>query len=100
MKCPSCGKENSAQANFCVRCARKLKTVCNCWVKKRPFNCGMDKCPGYKLATLKLEDHKKRWVPMVGWARADKPPYNIPAPKPIVDKTATKEQKREGRRFI
>ena len=49
MKCPNCGRENSQNANFCRGCATKLKEVCDCWVKKEPYNCGLDNCPGYRL---------------------------------------------------
>ncbi len=48
IRCPSCGKENSEDANFYVHCTKKLRTVCNCWVKKGPYNCGQEKCPEYK----------------------------------------------------
>ncbi len=27
----------------------KLKEVCDCWIKKEPYNCGQEKCPGYRL---------------------------------------------------
>ena len=49
MICKVCGTENEETANFCRMCATKLKTVCDCWVKKEPYNCGQDQCPGYKL---------------------------------------------------
>jgi len=48
-KCPSCGKEIPTSANFCTHCGKKLNAVCNCWVKEKPYNCGLDKCPGIRL---------------------------------------------------
>ena len=34
-KCPVCGNEQiSDQDNFCTNCGAKLRTICNCWVKK------------------------------------------------------------------
>lgn len=47
--CKSCGEDNDNTANFCRTCATKLKTVCDCWVKKEPHNCGQEQCPGYRL---------------------------------------------------
>lgn len=36
--------------NFCSKTGTKIKGRCNyCWVKKKPYNCGFDKCPGLKL---------------------------------------------------
>lgn len=49
MKCTSCRTENSDSANFCKLCGTKLKEVCDCWIKKEPYNCGQEKCPGYRL---------------------------------------------------
>lgn len=49
LKCGSCGTENPQSANFCRRCSAKLRMVCDCWVKKQPYNCGQDQCPGYGL---------------------------------------------------
>lgn len=48
--CPHCGHTISS-GNFCRYCSQKVVVVCNCWVLKKPFNCGMDKCPGMKLLT-------------------------------------------------
>lgn len=31
MECIVCRKENPEQANFCMFCGSKLKTVCDCW---------------------------------------------------------------------
>ena len=47
--CPHCGQENPEFANFCRRCGVKLKDVCDCWIKKRPYNCVQRRCPGYKI---------------------------------------------------
>lgn len=47
--CKICGHENKDDFNFCIKCGNKLKTVCNCWIKKEPYNCGHKKCPGYGL---------------------------------------------------
>ena len=50
MKCPHCGSDRiTEKANFCGSCGKKLKTVCNCWIKKGSYNCGEDSCPGYEL---------------------------------------------------
>jgi hypothetical protein len=46
--CLDCGKEYRS-GNFCEGCGRKMVQTCNCWVKKEPFNCGKEKCPGYML---------------------------------------------------
>ena len=47
--CPSCKAENRPCANFCKKCGAKLREVCNCWVKKEPYNCGQSECPGHRL---------------------------------------------------
>lgn len=44
-----CGYKNSESANFCKKCGTKLKSKCNCWVLKKEYNCGSEKCPGYNL---------------------------------------------------
>lgn len=49
MKCKNCGAECLDNTNFCTKCGSKLKPICNCWIKKEPYNCGIDTCPGYKL---------------------------------------------------
>ena len=49
MKCPSCRKEIPTNSNFCSHCGKKQNIVCNCWVKEKPYNCGLDKCPGIRL---------------------------------------------------
>lgn len=49
LQCTYCGSENLEHANFCRKCGSKLKEVCNCWIKKEPYNCGQVKCPGYRL---------------------------------------------------
>lgn len=49
MTCPHCGAKNDDTANFCKRCSAKLRAICDCWVKKEPYNCGQGMCPGYRL---------------------------------------------------
>ena len=36
-------------ADFCEHCGEKLKAICDCWVLKKKYNCGFDKCKGYNL---------------------------------------------------
>lgn len=37
-------------SNFSHCTGEKLNKVCPyCWVKKKPYNCNLDKCPGQKL---------------------------------------------------
>lgn len=55
MHCKRCGAENQDDANFCEKCAGKLKETCNCWVKKEPYNCGQDQCPGYRLFQMEKQ---------------------------------------------
>ncbi len=55
MECQHCGYKNiNGPANFCPKCGQKLNETCEiCWVKnKKPYNCGQDKCPGYRLHML------------------------------------------------
>lgn len=49
MECIKCKHKNSDNANFCEKCGNKLKEICNCWIKKEPYNCGEQKCPSYRL---------------------------------------------------
>ena len=49
MECKNCKTECSSKANFCENCGSKLKETCACWIKKEPYNCGEEKCPGYRL---------------------------------------------------
>ena len=55
MKCPQCGAEQPDSANFCTRCQKKLRVVCDCWVKKQPHNCGQDECPGWRLWVMETK---------------------------------------------
>jgi len=49
IKCKYCGQENY-NANFCIKCGRKLQKICNyCWIKKMPYSCGESNCLSYKL---------------------------------------------------
>lgn len=58
MKCPSCGGEVQ-DVNFCRHCGKKLKDVCDCWVKEGPYDCGHEKCPGRSgLALIELRAKK------------------------------------------
>lgn len=52
--CPHCG-HTVLEGNFCSDCAGKLVKDCDCWVLHRKFNCGLEKCPGYKLLVLLLK---------------------------------------------
>lgn len=52
MECPACQAENPDNANFCNLCGVKLKEVCDCWIKKEPYNCGQEKCPGYRFFVI------------------------------------------------
>ena len=52
--CPHCGRTGLA-GNFCSGCAGKLVKECDCLVLHRKFNCGLEKCPGYKLLVLLLK---------------------------------------------
>jgi hypothetical protein len=45
--CKHCGYENRAQANFCRECGHKVAEVCDCWLRKTRYNCGMDECPDW-----------------------------------------------------
>ena len=47
--CSSCGHKNASTFNFCEKCARKIRMVCNCWVLKKEYNCGHSECPGFDL---------------------------------------------------
>jgi hypothetical protein len=51
--CPNCGQANCTTSNFCEYCGVKLCDTCpQCWMKeKKPYNCGQEKCPGYRLLT-------------------------------------------------
>lgn len=53
--CPHCGAV-VRRGNFCSRCSGKLVEVCDCWVKKKTYNCGRDECPGIRLHLLEIED--------------------------------------------
>ncbi len=57
VECPKCGSVGE-QGNFCTKCYAKLRTVCDCWVKKEPYNCGQDKCPGYRLFVLEQRERE------------------------------------------
>ena len=54
IQCKACGIDNDAKANFCRSCGRKLRATCDCFVKKEPYNCGQDQCPGYRLFLMQM----------------------------------------------
>ena len=56
--CENCGFGNSPSANFCKSCGEKLRDVCNCWIKKRPYKCGERVCPGFGLYARELRKSK------------------------------------------
>lgn len=47
--CPSCRATDNTLSNFCKFCGIKLREVCNCWIKKKPYDGGHEKCPSYRL---------------------------------------------------
>ena len=47
--CRYCKKRIDKEDNFCNHCSTKAVVVCRCWVLKKPYNCGWDRCPGRKL---------------------------------------------------
>lgn len=51
---PEVPVQKQLEENFSSYTGEKLHDVCpNCWVKdNKSYNCGYDKCPGYKLFTL------------------------------------------------
>lgn len=46
--------QEQCDMNFNPNTGEKLHDICpKCWVKgNKPFNCGFNTCPGYKLVTL------------------------------------------------
>lgn len=48
IKCPHCG-QTVESGNFCEQCGQKMVSKCACWVKKQPYDCGHEQCPGIKL---------------------------------------------------
>lgn len=46
--------QEQSDMNFNPNTGEKLHDICpRCWVKEnKPFNCGFNTCPGYKLFTL------------------------------------------------
>ncbi len=59
INCQYCGALCLNVDNFCQSCSAKLKEVCDCWVKKKPYNCGYDKCPGLQLIVEEIKAMKK-----------------------------------------
>lgn len=60
MRCKSCGAECGERANFCRKCGTKLREVCDCPIKKEPYNCGQEKCPGYKLFVMEARQKRSQ----------------------------------------
>lgn len=58
--CLNCGKENNSDANFCKYCGTKITEIClHCWRKNEgPYNCGFNKCPGYRLLLEEISKAK------------------------------------------
>ena len=48
-------RKRQEKDNFCGHCGKKLKTDCNCWIKKGSYNCGEDSCPGYELLVKEVK---------------------------------------------
>ena len=61
MKCQHCGNERIKEKdNFCGYCGKKIKTECNCWIKKDSYNCGEDSCPGLALLVKEARAERRR----------------------------------------
>ena len=58
MECKGCKREIPDNSNFCCYCSKKQDEVCNCWIMKEPYSCGLDKCPGYGLYKILLNAKK------------------------------------------
>lgn len=54
MFCRFCGADHKEKDNFCGNCGMKLRLVCDCYIKKKPYNCGQDQCPGYRLFLIEM----------------------------------------------
>lgn len=50
--------EGMKNGNFDQATGRKIREVCDCWVLGKPFNCGYDECPGYKLRAILMKKEK------------------------------------------
>nr|DAU41156.1 MAG TPA: zinc-ribbon containing domain protein [Caudoviricetes sp.] len=48
VRCPHC-HQFVTPGNFCCRCAKKIRFICNCWVLNKRWRCGYDCCPGLRL---------------------------------------------------
>lgn len=57
-QCKGCGADNPKGANFCRKCGEKLRQLCDCYIKKEPYNCGQDRCPGYRLFLMERDQSK------------------------------------------
>lgn len=51
--------QEQRQMNFSPRTGEKINEECpNCWVKHKPYKCGFEKCPGYRLYLMELKNLK------------------------------------------
>ena len=57
-RCLRCGDLINKDENFCVHCGTKLHESCGCWVLKKPYNCGLKKCPGKRLYAILFKDRE------------------------------------------
>ncbi|UYZ36764.1 hypothetical protein OD350_03580 [Clostridium beijerinckii] len=57
---PEASVQEQSQINFSPQTGEKLHEICpNCWVKNKPYKCGFDKCPGYKLLVIEATTEEK-----------------------------------------
>lgn len=52
--CPHCNA-SVRPGNFCEICGEKMVDICDCWVKKMPYNCNKEKCPGQSLVIEEMK---------------------------------------------
>lgn len=52
--------QEQMESNFSQYTGKKLNDTCpKCWVKRnKSYNCGYNKCPGYKLLVLEINQEK------------------------------------------
>lgn len=54
---PEVEVQEQLESNFNQHTGEKNNSICtNCWIKHRPYDCGYEECPGYKLI---IEDVKR-----------------------------------------
>lgn len=56
VECPNCHVMVRV-GNFCECCQTKLVTICDCWILRKPYNCGRNKCPA--ISELMIEIAKE-----------------------------------------